>query len=541
MVLKNKFKTAFAGLLVALLTVGCNGNGGTSTGGTRPGGNPNNSSPITADDILSQVAHDLKVEDDEPLFEEEVELRVWSIIGDPDKAIQEKLLRQFNDEFIGQIQIKYTHVGHFDFYNNLDTTWATERESVPDVLFMHNEKTIEYAAKEYIWPLDAFVGDEVTGVEFDFTQTYSNIDRVTQWRGNRYAIPVDAHGFLTSFRQDIIKKNGLGFDNNTRFIPESRAEYQSLLEGLRAKADAGELWTRDINKGADHSWKKASKDAFAPSFMQSSDPDGLSALYANGGTLVDESQTQVTYHQNKGFQTYLTDQVDRFNNRLTIDGTSTQLFGVGNIVMFSEGPWYVSQQYDAMYNNSDLKRAGQLGVTQEDAADPVYSAPYVASHPLDWWTLPENMGTENAGKWYGNGHAISITRECKSLQKIAAALVFARWYTQGTDISDAEKHNLTTWCSSGHIPAWKNIYESDDYKAELAENMTLRALGNPADIIAMEGLINETTIFSSLGSACDSVKTEVKGGSCTHDKAMAILNETATSLQAMLDMLNMEF
>ena len=217
------------------------------------------------------------------------------------------------------------------------------------------------------------------------------------------------------------------------------------------------------------------------------------------------------------------------------------MFGVGNIALFSEGPWYVSQQYDAMYNNADLKRAGQLGVTQEDANDPVYSAPYVASHPLDWWTLPENMGSETAGKWYGNGHAISITRECKSLQKIAAALVFARWYTQGTNISDESLHNLTTWCSSGHIPAWKNVYDSADYKAELANNMTLRALGNPADIIAMEGLINETTIFSSLGSSCDNVKTATKGGDCTHEKALAILNETDNSLQAMLDMLNMDF
>ena len=71
--------------------------------------------------------------------------------------------------------------------------------------------------------------------------------------------------------------------------------------------------------------------------------------------------------------------------------------------------------------------------------------------------------------------------------------------------------------------------------------MTLRALGDPADIIAMEGLIYEATIFSSFGAACDSVKTEIRGGNCTHEKAIAILNDTATSLQAMLDILNMEF
>lgn len=537
MALKNNVKLIATNLLVGLLAfsiTGC-GNKNNSQGGTSNGPGPDTPPEV---DVLSQITKDLEVVDGDPLFDEEVEISIWSINGDPDKAVQERLFAQFNDAFLGQIHLKWNHIGHFDYYNNLETTWSTDRESIPDILFMHNEKTIQYAAMEYIWPLDELFGDEATGVEFDFEQTYANIDRVSQWGGKRYAIPVDAHGFLTSFRQDIIKKNELGFDNNTRFIPESKAEYETLLQGLRDKADAGELWTRDINKGANHEWKKANASTFYPSFMQSTDPDGLSALYANGGSLVSEDQTLVKYHENEGFKAYVTDQVDRFNNRLMGDGTSTAMFGVGNTVMFSEGPWYVSQQFDGMYNNSELTRTG-LGVTAEDAADPVYSKPYVAAHPQDWWTLEENMDLDTAGKWYGNGHSISITRECKSLKKIAAALVFAHWYTQELDVN-GEKHNLTTWCSSGHVPAWKNVYESDDYKAEYADNMTLRALGNPADIMAMEGLVNETTIFNSITGAISSAQTDIRGGSATHDSVLKIVDDSASSLQAMLDMLNME-
>ena len=566
MVLKNNMKKIASHLLVALLAVGlagCGGDnnsvigGGSNTGkpsepGTsnsvkpsEPGTSqtPSNSSEqaptIDKDQILDQFDFDLEVDDGEPYFEEEIVIKVWSINGDPDKAVQQKLFAAFNEQYLGAIRIEYNHIGHFDFYSSLDTTWMTDRESIPDILFMHNEKTIQYAAKEYMWPLDPFFGDDVTGVEFDFSQTYKNIDRVTKWEGNRYAIPVDAHGFLTSIRQDIIKKNGLGFDNNTRFIPESRAEYQSLLEGLRAKADAGDLWIRDLNKGSDHAWKKANAGSFYPEFMQSTDPDGLSALYANGGTLASEDQTKVTYHENKGFQTYLTDQVDRYNNRLMGDGTNTAMFGLGNTVMFSEGPWYLSMQYDKMWNNAELTRAGQLGVTAEDAADPVYSKPYIAAHPQDWWTLEENMDLDTAGKWYGNGHSISITRQCTSLKKIAAALVFAHWYTQELDVN-GEKHNLTTWCSSGHVPAWKNVYESEDYKAEYADNMTLRALGDPADIMAMEGLVYETTVFNSLTGAISSAQTEIKGGKSTIESVTKIVNDTASSLQAMLEMMQEE-
>ena len=535
MALKNKVKLIAANLLVGLLAfsvTGCGGkNNNSSNGGT--------SSGETKVDVLSQITQDLEVSDGEPLFEEEVEIRIWSINGDPDKAVQERLFNQFNDIFLGSIKLTWNHIGHFDYYNNLETTWSTDRESIPDILFMHNEKTIQYAAMEYIWPLDDLFGDEVTGVEFDFDQAFSNIDRVNQYNGSRYAIPVDAHGFVTSFRQDIIKKNGLGFDNNTRFIPESKAEYDQLLQALRDKADANDLWIRDINKGSNHAWKKANPSAFYPSFMQSTDPDGLSALYANGGSLVSEDQQTVTYHENKGFLTYVTDQVTRYNKKLMGDGTSTALFGVGNTVMFSEGPWYVSQQFDGMYNNSELTRAGNLGVTEEDASDPVYSKPYIASHPKDWWTLEENMGSDTAGKWYGNGHSISITRECKSLKQIAAALVFARWYTQEMDIND-ENHNLTTWCSSGHVPAWKNVYEADDYKAELADNMTLRALGNPADIIAMEGLVYETTIFNSFTGAISAAQSDIRSGTATVDGVTKTVIESAESLQAMLEMMNEE-
>ena len=530
MALKNKGNLITTSLLVGLLAFSVTGCGGKNNS-NQPGGT---SSSETKVDVLSQIEKDLEVSDGEPLFEEEVEIRIWSINGDPDKAVQERLFNQFNDIFLGSIKLTWNHIGHFDYYNNLETTWSTDRESIPDILFMHNEKTIQYAAMDYLWPLDDLFGDEVTGVEFDFDQAFANIDRVNLYKGSRYAIPVDAHGFLTSFRQDIIKKNGLGFDNNTRYIPESKAEYEQLLQALRDKADANDLLIRDINKGSDHSWKKANPNAFYPSFMQSTDPDGLSALYANGGSLLNEAQDTVTYQDNLGFQTYLTDQVDRFNNRLMGDGTSTALFGVGNTVMFSEGPWYVSQSFDGMYNNSELTRAGTLGITEEDATDPVYSKPYVASHPKDWWTLEENMSGENAGKWYGNGHSISLTRECKSLKKIAAALVFARWYTQEMDIND-ENHNLTTWCSSGHVPAWKNVYDSEDYKAELEDNMTLRALGNPADIIAMEGLQYETNVFNSFTGACSTVQTEIRGKIATKESAIKAIKDSAQTLQDYLD------
>ncbi len=552
---KNKLFVLGTGVVTSMLTfalVGCNGptavssfGGQSSSGGTTTSSGESISSGTDDQDGIFEtksIERDLEFDDENnPLFDDEIRIKVWSIIGDPDQVIFQKLVDQFNSEYLGQIHIDLVYQGHFDYYSALDTTWVNDFESFPDVCFMHNEKTVEYAYKGYLYPLDSLFDE--TKVTMDLSQIYSNIDRVTQYKNHRFALPVDAHGFVTQFRQDIIKKNGLGFDNNTRFIPNSRAEYSELLQKLREKADKGELLVRNINRSSNHAWKTANASAFYPEFTQSTDPDGLSALYANGGSLLNEAQDTVVFQNNKGFETYVTDQVDRWNNKLMGEsGTAVEMFGTGSTVMFSEGPWWVSQTYSANWNNTELKTAdASKGVSEEDASDPILNTPYTASRPTNWWTLDENASTENGTKWFGNGHAISVTRHCTSMQKVAAALTFMKWYTQEkTEATDT--YHLTTWCSSGHIPAWKNVYDSADYKDLLEKNLTCRALGDPKDVIALEGLEYESTIVSVVADSCTNVINELKSSSgCTKERAVQIISEVAEGAQAMLDLLTEEF
>jgi ABC-type glycerol-3-phosphate transport system substrate-binding protein len=508
---------------------GCSGNGSGSIAGSQSG-----ASASSAD--FSGLTDDLDFDDNgKPLFDN-VELSVWSIVGSPDDVIYKKLIDAFNNEYLGQIKLNVTYVGNYDYYNTLDTTWQNDFASAPDVCFMHNEKTTEYAYKGYLYPLtEAFLAK--TQCSLDFTQAFPNIDRVTKFNGVRYAVPVDGHGFLTQFRQDIIKKNGLGFDNNTRYIPESYAEYLTLLQGLRAKADAGTLSIRNINKGQNHAWKYATKASFYPSFTQSTDPDGLSSLYANGGALCSEDHKIVTFQNNPGFKSYLTDQVNRWNSKLIGEsGTNTELFGEGNIAMFSEGPWWVAQTYDPNWNNAELTTANaSLGVSQDDVDN--YPKPYTASHPKGWWTIPANASLGTASQWYGNGHAISLTKHLTSWTKAAAALEFAKWYTQGKN-ADTGIYNLATWTTGGHLPAWQNVYQSTDYQNIRAKNMTLQALGDPSDIIAMEDIPYETTVFNGLASSCSQVISALKSDSgCTETAALQILSDTAASTQASIDLL----
>ena len=172
-------------------------------------------------------------DDNKTVLFDNVELKLWAVGGEPDSSTLNGLINDFNKEYAGQINISVNNINEENYYGQLDTTWRNDKTSFPDIMWIHNNKISLYAskAKQYILPLTEEVLEK-SNCQLDFSNVYEGIDRVNMYNGTRYSMSVDAHGFLTYFRQDIIKKNNLGFENNTRYIPESKAEYQSLLEGL---------------------------------------------------------------------------------------------------------------------------------------------------------------------------------------------------------------------------------------------------------------------------------------------------------------------
>lgn len=473
-----------------------------------------------------------------------VQLNLWSVIGQPDQVVLENQVKEFNKQFAGLIEIKLKSVGHYDYYNALDSTYVNDYGNFPDVCFMHNEKNIEYAVKGYFHPVDELISQ--LEIDLNFNNVYDNIEKTTIKDNKHYGIPVDAHGYLAQIRQDIIKKNGLGFDENTRFIPNSYDEYEQLLNALRDKADTGDLYVRNINKGENHEWyklvhgnKETAKtpiiENFYPAFFHSQECDNLSALYVNGGSLMD-SNGNVNFQNNVGFMKYVTDSVERFNKDLTGDaGNKEAAFPTGQIVMFSEGPWQVANTYDYWWNNSDLVTAGKLGVTEEDANDPILSKPYTVSRPR--WFASSTAPAENANKWYGNGHVITLTRKITSLKKAAAALTFASWYTQA---KTNNSYNLVNWCKAGHLPAWKNVYDSQEYKTAENDSMTLKAMGDPSQIISLESSEYATTLINGVNVAVGNVAAALLGKEgCTVELARQKVNEVAASTQEAINLLKL--
>mgnify|MGYP003295476150 CR=1 FL=1 len=133
---------------------------------------------------------------------------------------------------------------------------------------------------------------------------------------------------------------------------------------------------------------------------------------------------------------------------------------------------------------------------------------------------------------------VTVSKQVKSLAKAAAIFEFARWLTQGQDKTG--EYNLTSWCKAGHIPAWKNVYESQGFKTAAEKSMTLKALGNPEDIIALESSKYASELISGVIRSVGDVHGLLESNQgCTVDKAKGILNEVAASTQNSLDLIEM--
>ena len=114
-----------------------------------------------------------------------VQLNLWSVIGQPDQVVLENQVKEFNKQFAGLIEIKLKSVGHYDYYNALSYAPATEVIS-----FTFNNEyfyiTACNAAKIYNYsidrtsistdPLGYFLVHDVTSTMMEVLDSYNKGD-----------------------------------------------------------------------------------------------------------------------------------------------------------------------------------------------------------------------------------------------------------------------------------------------------------------------------------------------------------------------------
>ena len=118
-----------------------------------------------------------------------VKLTFGNPITGADGAHMRKLVKDFNEEYKGKIEIQESYVTEKSFYENLELTIPMSR--APEVVLIHSYKVAAYANRDLLIPLDEPLA--TSGVEISRDNYLTNVYDACVFEENQYAIPIDIH------------------------------------------------------------------------------------------------------------------------------------------------------------------------------------------------------------------------------------------------------------------------------------------------------------------------------------------------------------
>jgi multiple sugar transport system substrate-binding protein len=333
----------------------------------------------------------------------------WDFLGGGDGVRMKKMIEDFNAEHAGKVKIDATTLEWgVPFYAKVQTSAAVGE--APDVMTYHASR-IPLAVSQGV--LDEITADDWAKLGFsqgDFAP--ATWDAVTV-DGKQYAVPLDTHPIVLYYNRDLLKKAGaLGDDGR----PKGMASKDEFTATLKALKDAGvEFPLGSVTGDGNFMFRTI-----------------YSLMCQQGGELM------------TGDEFLAGDNADKLKNALAVlqDWTkaglqstytdypaTVALFTSGKSALMINGVWEVPTM-------TDLAAAGKLFDWGAVELPVVFDKPctYADSHTF---ALPKNQGKD------------------MSPEKRAAVLEVISW---------VDKHSLF-WATAGHIPAYKPVTDSAEYKA----------------------------------------------------------------------------
>ena len=463
-----KFKRFIAALLCAILgamslvLAACSG--GTDTGRG-----------------LENVVNDIEFDEyGDPIFDN-INLKVWSVIGKPDNAYYSVINGMFNDYYrVNGLKATVTEVDVSAFYTQLAQTLNTDPDNAPDVVLFHSERLQMLASQNILMPMNTFY--EALGDHNTFA-TSNYVDSVIQqcyYNDKLYGVPLDVHSGVWYCRQDIIERNGLQ-------VPHTLSQFVAVNNALIDLYKNDNLWIRSLDNPT---WRKVGRtgnDAFGASYepVVMSSVGGIetgwipqTAVVQNGGTITAANGNpawnteglkdvmEMFRDWQKGTGSFKgTEYSGKFVATNSDANTTWSNLASGQSVFCFEGPWYCADRFNE-YNEALSER------TDGSPTGEKYS-PLTIINPSKMFALDEDA--DCADKVYGVGHCISVVSTVKSLTRCVAAALYAQYVTE----------NSAEYMQGGHMPANKAVLASDKFKAIDGYDEYLKLMGNPENFVML--------------------------------------------------------
>jgi len=270
-------------------------------GGTAPvGGAP--AGPVAAQPACPDAARDQDVQ-------------MWSPLTGPDGQVMTRLAKQFSDE--NEYGIKVQHTAQPEYLQRLNTSAAAKK--LPTMTVIRASDIATMSARNILKPMsDEAMGAIVEGdISGDFPEQVWNAG---EYKGQRYAFPLDVHPLVMYYNKDLFKKAG---------IPEPGAEPMTKEEFESA--------VQKLHQGDTMGW--------AIGTLFSSDTLWQTMFWQMGGNLVNEDGTQATYNTPEGVEAlnYVKEMKNKYSPKISGTGDPEVIaFQQGKVGIVFHGPWHIS-------------------------------------------------------------------------------------------------------------------------------------------------------------------------------------------------------
>lgn len=324
-----------------------------------------------------------------------VKLTMWTLFGGGEGYIMTNLIKQFNKEN-PDIEIEEQIVEWGQYYNKLLT--AIAGGTPPDIAIMHLSVLPDYASRGALHKVE---------ISKTFLEDYVEpIIKAAYWKGELYALPIDAHPIVLYYNKKVLKSAGLMDKAGNVLIPKTWTELLTYAKRVKDKTKNLGL-TLEVGPMLGERW--------------------WLALYTQlGGTFFDKKTGKINIDLTKAARVYET--IKKFydagvaSKSLTYD-EGESLFQNSKSGYHINGVW-------AMAVYPTVKEL-EFGVT---------NLPSISTgiKPFTW----------------ADSHTIVFPKSPQSTpEKLKAGLSFATWFIQHT----------YEWAKAGHLPPLRSVQNSKEF------------------------------------------------------------------------------
>lgn len=337
----------------------------------------------------------------------QINITWWDFLSGGDGVRMKALIKQFNDTH-PDIKINGTTLEWgVPFYTKVQTSAAVGQQ--PDIMTYHLSRFPLAIPTGILRP---FSDAELTAAGISKDNYVDASWKSASADGKVYGIPFDVHSIVLYYNKTLLKEAGLLDDNGLPRGLDGIESFNSILAKLKEQGKAQYPLSLHTDEGGSM-WR-----VFYTLIVQ------------QGAKFIDGDQILPGDAGVKALQTMANWVASGYSPKLISYEASIALFTAGKAAMHINGVWEVP-------TFTDLQKSGNLG--------------------FEWGAIqiPNLMGTQAT---WADSHAFAIpnsTAKPISEEKVKAVLEIIAWMNK----------NSISWANAGHIPAFKPVTDSAEFKS----------------------------------------------------------------------------